>query len=387
VRICFSVDNYDRAGGGAALAVRELAQYLAARGHAVDVLQPGVHADYTDGSVRVHQRPLRRSYLMRQHDRDTLGWNRQWHRVVDHYLAATPTDVLFTQNRLLYSSVEAASAHGVPSVVWAHAYRIFCADQFMSHDPLKHCSAACRDCEHGVFRAAIADNRAAYRHGLERASLVLANSLYMQRVIRNLSGIEAPVIYPTFGLARWFQPGARERRQVLFVKPIERKGLGLFVEIARRLPDTRFVVAGHLSRHSGTVLKALDNVTCPGWIDDMAGVYAESRLLLGPSRWPEPFGRVFVEAAAAGVPSLASNRGGAPEAVGSGGLLLDDLDDADCWVEAMCSLDDPDRYAEISQRARAHARSFAAETVGPELEAAIRDATGLPFDLADAASA
>jgi hypothetical protein len=53
----------------------------------------------------------------------------------------------------------------------------------------------------------------------------------------------------------------------------------------------------------------------------------------------------------------------------------------------MCSLDDPDRYAEISQRARAHARSFAAETVGPELEAAIRDATGLPFDLADAASA
>ncbi len=377
MRVCFSLDNYDRASGGAALAVRGLAHYLDELGHQVSILQPGLDSNYRDGRIEVHTRPLRRPYLYRQNDRDTLGWNRQWQRVVGEYLDSYETDLLFTQNRLLYSSVDAARERGVPSVVWAHAYRLFCSDQFLRHDPLSECSGDCERCIRGVFGYAQRQNRAAYRQGLEQADLVIANSDYMRRVIEHLTGIDAPVVYPTFDMDDWAQPGTEGREKILFIKPLERKGLPIFLDVAREMPAKRFVVAGKTSVTARQALTRLDNVELIEWSDQMKSVYANTRLVLGPSIWPEPFGRVFVEAASAGVPSITSDRGGIPEAVGDAGVLINRIHETGAWLAAIRALDDDNRYEAFSEAARTHALSFAKRTVGAALSEALRETTGL----------
>jgi glycosyltransferase involved in cell wall biosynthesis len=383
MRICYSLDNYDRASGGAALAARGLARYLADLGHQLTILQPGSNSDYLDDNIQVHARSLRRPYLYRHHDRDTLSWNRQWHKVVSDYLDNNPTDLLITQNRLLYSSVDAAADRGIPTMVWAHAYRIFCPDQFFRRDPLTQCSGDCQYCMGGIFAQASRDNRAAYRDGLSRASLVIANSSYMSQVIRHLTDITSPVIYPTFDLENWQQPGAADRDQVLFIKPQQRKGFSIFLDIARALPATRFVVAGKTRAADRKELRRLDNVSSINWSNEMLSVYARTRILLAPAIWPEPFGRVFVEAASAGIPSVASNRGGIPEAVGAGGILIDDINDLDNWLQALQQLDDPTTAAELGARARSHAEKFRSQRVGQALRDSVLAATSLDLHAAD----
>jgi glycosyltransferase involved in cell wall biosynthesis len=57
-----------------------------------------------------------------------------------------------------------------------------------------------------------------------------------------------------------------------------------------------------------------------------------------------------VEAMAAGVPALTSDRGALPEAVGDAGVLLD-ADDADAWAAAMTEVaTNPERRAELVRR-------------------------------------
>ena len=69
--------------------------------------------------------------------------------------------------------------------------------------------------------------------------------------------------------------------------------------------------------------------------------------------------------------------GGIPEAVGDGGILIDEIFDADRWVAALRQLQDPTAYATYSYRARQHALRFAA---GPTVAAflhAVRGAMGI----------
>ena len=98
---------------------------------------------------------------------------------------------------------------------------------------------------------------------------------------------------------------------------------------------------------------------------------------MGPSIWPEPFGRVFVEAAASGIPCVASDRGGIPEAVGDGGVLVRDTFNTDAWADALGRLDDPAVYAACSAKALDHASRFAPEVTLAQFLDSVESALGL----------
>ena len=74
-------------------------------------------------------------------------------------------------------------------------------------------------------------------------------------------------------------------------------------------------------------------------------------VLFGPAQLPEPFGRVFVEAALAGLPSVASRAGGIPEAVGEGGILLEPSAPPAAWAAAIQSALVPERRAALVAKA------------------------------------
>jgi glycosyltransferase involved in cell wall biosynthesis len=92
-----------------------------------------------------------------------------------------------------------------------------------------------------------------------------------------------------------------------------------------------------------------------GWINDVQPYYSAMSMLAFPSIATETFGRVSVEAQAAGVPVLASDIGGIPETLQAGitGHLLPPGDLA-AWREAILQLCDPAPRRLMGLAARAH---------------------------------
>lgn len=90
----------------------------------------------------------------------------------------------------------------------------------------------------------------------------------------------------------------------------------------------------------------------PGWIPDVLPYYSALSMLAFPSVATETFGRVSVEAQAAGVPVLGSDIGGIPETLEAGvtGLLLPPGDVA-AWREAILKLCDPALLASMGAAA------------------------------------
>lgn len=116
-----------------------------------------------------------------------------------------------------------------------------------------------------------------------------------------------------------------------------------------------------------------DRVVLTGYVDeaDLVALYQEATLFLFPSRY-EGFGLPPLEAMAAGVPVLASDRASIPEVVGSAGLLLDP-DRVLEWQEAIESLcADPARCAQLSTLGRARSREFGWEQTVERTIAAYR---------------
>ena len=64
---------------------------------------------------------------------------------------------------------------------------------------------------------------------------------------------------------------------------------------------------------------------------------------------------VAVEAQSCRIPVVASVRGGLPESVGEGGLLVDDYLNADTWVDAIGNVQNAGRYPAFAIEAARHA--------------------------------
>jgi len=112
----------------------------------------------------------------------------------------------------------------------------------------------------------------------------------------------------------------------------------------------------HRARIEKTIAP-LSNVTLENRTNDMKTVYGRTRILLAPSKWEEAWGRVASEAHCSGIPVVGSRRGGLPEAIGPGGVVLDyDAPLAD-WASAVRRLwNDRQEYERLSALALAFSK-------------------------------
>jgi hypothetical protein len=144
---------------------------------------------------------------------------------------------------------------------------------------------------------------------------------------------------------------------ITLVRYSEPKGARVFDALARRLHERPFLTIA-----TGTAQPpSAPNVTVLDPVGDMRSVYARTRILLMPSVY-ESYGRVGLEAAASGIPTVAHPAAGIREALGDAALFAN-RGDIDEWVEAISSLDAPAEYARRSELAR---RRF--ETLDPSSE-------------------
>ena len=215
--------------------------------------------------------------------------------------------------------------------------------------------------------------RSALARVLRGSSVVISAGSYPAREGRRAAGgeITAPVVEvppgvdaSTFNSLRAPQRRATRARLglptsgplvVSLSRLVPRKGMDVLIEAADRLvpsyPDLAVAIGGdgrELDRLRRQAASSLASVTLLGRVSD-----ADRAALLGAAdvfvmacrnRWmgleQEGFGIVFLEAAAAGVPQIAGDSGGAAEAVVHGvtGLVVDKPDDPGSVAEAVRTL-------------------------------------------------
>ncbi len=174
---------------------------------------------------------------------------------------------------------------------------------------------------------------------------------------------------------------------------VPRKGFDVLVQAVHRAsdmhPDLHLVIAGDGRDRSrlGQLADALSvSATFLGQVDDrvLPALYASADIfaMLCRNRWfdleQEGFGIVFLEAAAAGVPSIAGRSGGSAEAVidHETGRVIDDPRSVDDVADALIDLlDDPSGRARMGRAARSRAeRSFDYDQLAESLRRAIAEA-------------
>jgi glycosyltransferase involved in cell wall biosynthesis len=145
----------------------------------------------------------------------------------------------------------------------------------------------------------------AHSYDLFPAALLVANSQWIANdflartpALGDRTLVLTPPIQPPV------HPAACARRFVTLVNPLLHKGGDVLRALAERLPDVAFLAQQGWGAQMVDGLSALPNVTCRPPTERIGDTYADTRVLLVPSK-TEPFGRVALEGALAGCLVLA----------------------------------------------------------------------------------
>lgn len=146
---------------------------------------------------------------------------------------------------------------------------------------------------------------------------------------------------------------------VTLVNLQENKGVHVFQELARRMPDVRFL--GVEGTHGRQEMPRIPNVEYMGTTQDMREVWRKSHVVLMPSGY-ESFGMVAAEACVNGIPVVAHPTPGLVECLGSAGIFVD-RDRPDDWERAVHLLmTDRAHWLERSDMAALRAKELIAQT-------------------------
>lgn len=152
--------------------------------------------------------------------------------------------------------------------------------------------------------------------------------------------------------------------------------------LARRPAVPRLVMAGGTG--GGEATKWLENIAKGplagsvehlGYVGDdaRASLFQGARIFVLPS-FEEGFGLPVLEAMAAGVPVVASNRGSLPEVIGEAGLLIEP-DDPESLVSAIVRiLAEPELWQTLRRRGLDRARQFSWKQTAGDVRRAYEDA-------------
>lgn len=228
------------------------------------------------------------------------------------------------------------------------------------------------------------------RRAYERAIACCLTSPWAAASVRDEYGIDADKVH-SVGIGCNHAAPAVERSWVqprlLFVGlDWERKnGPGLlraFARLREQQPQARLdVVGGHPPlRQPGVTGHGILRLNSDAERRRLEQLYADATCFVMPSH-SEASAIAYVEAAAAGLPSIGTSQGGSDFLIGEGGLIVDPSDD-DALLEAMLALCEPETAARMGAAAQQRSRLFTWSAVASRLVRALEgESAGVESEL------
>ena len=208
------------------------------------------------------------------------------------------------------------------------------------------------------------------REHYARAAVIFTMSEWVRNKIIRLDGVDPAKVHRVGAGSNLGQSFAENpygernvlRRQALFIgRDWVRKGghvlLAAWRQVRRAVPDARLVMVGPEEDLSDARAGIASYPTLPP--DRIAALFGESTVFVLPTLW-EPYGVVFLEALACGVPVIGPRRMAVPEIIdhGRSGYLID-TDDPEMYAERLIEmLTRPELTLDMSRRAFRSAAQF-----------------------------
>lgn len=279
--------------GGAGKATRGLVEGLARRGHSCVVV-----------SIESRQELVAQGFKLRGEGGAEL--ERDGVKIFAARSAQEQSDLLKQCLRAFDPDWTLINEHGV----------LLLATALEEHDP-SHVVIIAQSIITHLPTEADDDLENSIRSLLRRAAGIITISNYMRDYIREWSGLDSTVLhFPSYGPGPFMRFDNFDGGYVTMVNPCAYKGISIFLALARELPQVKFaaVTLWGTTPEDRAALERLPNVKLLQPSADLDDIFERTKVLLVPSVWGEAYGQVVVDAMLRGVPVLASNVGGLPEA-------------------------------------------------------------------------
>ncbi|MEF8834914.1 MAG: glycosyltransferase family 4 protein [Candidatus Thermoplasmatota archaeon] len=332
MKIALTSDYFHPSTGGAEQSALELSKALSKKGHEVVVFtrpkEGEVEEEEIEGvKVRRIFEDLKRFTFRSDVLFPRIADKREKDRLIEE-IKGENFDILHSNNRdTAVFTAETAGKLGLPGITHVRDYWLKCPKRdFMRPDGIcpepKRCSICMADYYNKWYNIPfywkfVKDTIYRYEKIKENTDYYLYNSSYVKEKIGLSPG---EVIYNPVNIQKT-QKGESKDGKILYIGNItERKGVKTIVEAVKGL-DIELHLIG-----DGYLLNNIDreNIIKHGRLeyDEVLKHLYDSEMMVVPSSWPEPFGRVAVEGMAAGLPIIVTNSGGLPEVVNNCGIIV-----------------------------------------------------------------
>jgi glycogen(starch) synthase len=210
-----------------------------------------------------------------------------------------------------------------------------------------------------------------WQQRIKRLVLRFAKSIAISKAVADDLPTPAPVIPNPYDdeIFRRFEGTDRAHDLIYVGRLVSDKGVDLLIEALSILlesgTETRLTVVGDgLDRSK--LEKQVAALALESWVEfagslnslQLADVLNHHRILVVPSRWPEPFGIVALEGIACGCAVVGSDQGGLPEGIGPCGVTFSN-NDARALANALTRLiNDPAERDVLRSNASSHLAAF-----------------------------